>query len=187
MQNDLQLWTLNSDRFTIIIITTVPAKEKTDGSNSQALPSLLLITLAYFEHRQNGGVVIIDLCIVLIQVCVETSLLLCNSFISLAHTCLFSPSFHLAYLQDEHLSYFALLFLFCCQSSRCSFQIAFILHYSFWVPFYLCVHFYPSLPFLCTSGAKAIHLSEMFGAVCLWLFPPKLELSKSTWRAVSSF
>ena len=34
MQNDLPLWTLNSDRFTVIIITTVPAKEKTDGPNS---------------------------------------------------------------------------------------------------------------------------------------------------------
>lgn len=40
------------------------------------LPSLLLILLAYFEHRQNGTVVIIDLCIALIQACNETSLLL---------------------------------------------------------------------------------------------------------------
>lgn len=172
MQNDLCLWTLNSDSFTVIIITTAQEKEKTDGSNFQAFPSLLLITLAYFEHRQNGVVVIIDLCIALIHACVETSLLLCNSFISPAHTCLFFPSFDLTYLLDEHLSYFALLFLFCCQSSRCSFQIAFILHYSSWVPFYFCVHFYPAFLFRGTSGSRDIHLSEMFHTICWWLFPP---------------
>lgn len=135
---------------TVIIITRALEKEKTDGSNFQALPSLLLITLAYFEHQQNSVAVIIDLCIALIQAGGKTSLLLCNSFISLAYTCFLFPSFHLAYLQDEYLSYFVFMFLFSCQSSRCSFQIAFILHYSFWVPFYFCVHFYPSLSFLCT-------------------------------------
>lgn len=140
--------------------------------NSQALAPLLLITPAHSEHRQNGPAVIIDLCIALIQVCVETSLLPCNSFLSLAYTCLPVPAFDLTYLRDEHLSYFALLFLFCCQSSRCSFQIAFILHYSFWGPFYFCVHFYPSLSFPCTSGTRAIHLSGMFGTICVWLFPP---------------
>lgn len=41
-------------------------------------PSLLLIPLAYFEHRQNSIAVIIDLCIALIQECVETNLLLCS-------------------------------------------------------------------------------------------------------------
>jgi hypothetical protein len=122
---------LNSDGFAVIIITTAPEKEKTDGPNFSVLPSLLLITVAYFEHRQNGVAVIIDLCIALIQACVETSWLLCNSFISLAHTASSFFSFDLTYLQDEHLSYFTPLFLFCCQSSRCSFQIAFILHYSF--------------------------------------------------------
>lgn len=33
IQNDTCLWTLNSDSFTEIIITTVLAKEKTDGPN----------------------------------------------------------------------------------------------------------------------------------------------------------
>lgn len=139
---------------------------------SRLLPLLLLTTFAYFEHRQNGVAVIIDLCIALIPVCVETSQPLCNSFISLAHACLFLPPFDLTYLQDEHLSYFTLLFLFSCQSSRCSFQIAFTLHYSCQVPFYFCVHFYTSLLFLCTSGVRVIHQLEMFGTICLWLFPP---------------
>lgn len=125
--------------------------------------------------------VIIDLCIALIQACVETRPLLCNSFISLAHTCLFFSSFDLAYLQDEHLSYFALLSFFCCQSSRCSFQIAFILHYSFWVLstflsiFILLFTFYTSQvpePSICQ---KCLLLF-----VCGY-FPLKLGLSKSTW------
>lgn len=35
------------------------------------LPSLPLVPLAYFEHRQNGTVVIIDLCIALIQLALK--------------------------------------------------------------------------------------------------------------------
>lgn len=95
------------------------------------LPSLLLIPLAYSEHRQNSIAVIIDLCIALIQVCVETNLVLCSPL----HPQFIPASSSLpSILCISEMSIYLTLhpqFLFPCQSSRCSFQIAFILHYSF--------------------------------------------------------
>lgn len=97
------------------------------------LPSLLLIPLAYSEHRQNSIAVIIDLCIALIHVCVETNLLPCSplhpQFIPASSSL---PSILLLCISEMSI-YLTLhpQFLFPCQSSRCSFQIAFILHYSF--------------------------------------------------------
>lgn len=125
--------------------------------------------------------VIIDLCIALIQVCVETSLLLCNSFISLAHTCLLFSSFDRTYLQDEHLSYFALLFFFCCQSSRCSFQIAFILHYSLWVPFHFCVHFILLFPSHVPQTREPSICQKCLVLFVCSCFPLKLELREYSW------
>lgn len=183
MQNDLCLWTLDSYGFTVIMITTVLAKKKTDASNFQAFPSLLLITLAYSEHRQNGVAVIIDLCIALIQLCVETSLLLCNSFISLAHTCLFPlPSI----LHISKMSIY--LTLLSCSSSVVSLAGVLFRLLSFFI-----IHFGPLstfvaifiLLFVYTSGFKAIHLSKTLGTICLWLFPPQTRAQKI--HLVSSF
>lgn len=95
------------------------------------LPSLLLIPLAYSEHRQNSIAVIIDLCIALIQVCVETNPLLCSPLHPQFIPASSSPP---SILHISEMSIYLTLhpqFLFPCQSSRCSFQIAFILHYSF--------------------------------------------------------
>lgn len=95
------------------------------------LPSLLLIPLAYSEHRQNSIAVIIDLCIALIQACVGTNLPRCSHLypqLILASSSLPSIS------SISEMSIYLPLhpqFLFPCQSSRCSFEIAFLLHYSF--------------------------------------------------------
>lgn len=149
MKSDFCPWTWNSDSFTVIIIRRALGKKWKDRWTQ--LPGLTVAppdySCLFWASTKNGVAVITDLCIALVQACVETSLLLCNSFLSLAHTCFLFPSFDLTYLRDEHLSYFALLFFFCCQSSRCSFQIAFALHYSCWVPSTpVSIFSFPSLP-----------------------------------------